>query len=145
MLQFRHPMQRCSMRRYSGFTLVELLVVIAIIAVLVALLLPAVQAARAVTRKVRCANNFRQVAQATLNHASATDDTTGTIRSTQVPQLVSMSPSVLAHQSLRVQTLLSQSRLRMLTITWQRVTRVAILPSRGITQPTLLIRHNLRS
>ena len=62
------------MARTRGFTLIELLVVISIIALLVAILLPALSAARGTARTIQCATNLRQVGQAWHQFSSDHDD-----------------------------------------------------------------------
>ena len=130
---------------HRGFTLVELLVVIAIIGILVALLLPAIQAARAAARRTQCQNQIKQVGLALQNYHSAKNEFPPGMQHRvlqernppSVPETVTNAPNNLLHKPNWIMMILPYLEEQGLydsfhPDTWDLEKRVFVSPSPGI-------------
>ena len=89
-------MRTASPRRLTGFTLVELLVVIGIIALLISILLPALNKARESARQVKCLSNMQQIAKAVMMFADANKGKMPTAAGTGTPLTINSSGNFVA-------------------------------------------------
>lgn len=128
MKKFSSPASRIANRR-RGFTLIELLVVIAIIAVLVGLLLPAVQAARESARRSQCTNNLKQIGIAIHSFHDAKQTLPSSVR----PLL---SSTVRAGLFVRILPFIEQSKLwdaYDTSVTWSHANNLPVSSQRITT------------